>query len=235
MPTAGRAGGGSRLLLRCGLDICCVALADRPRPGRAVSSAGRASVLHTEGRRFEPVTAHQTARPPDCLATKLPGHKAAGAVTEMGRAADWGLSPTDSSGAERARPGGVGGAGPATAPGGVPGASPPPDADPVRARRRRLTASHRRLSPASRRTAWPSDPVAGVAQLVRALACHARGPRVQVPSLAPFSPPFRLPRSPAREGPVGAPSLGRRPPGHPGPGQRDRRAGPDGCGCSSVG
>ena len=32
-------------------------------PGRAVSSVGRASRLHREGRRFEPVTAHHSSNP----------------------------------------------------------------------------------------------------------------------------------------------------------------------------
>ena len=40
----------------------CLRKLYRFRPRRAVSSAGRASGLHPEGRRFEPVTAHHFAR-----------------------------------------------------------------------------------------------------------------------------------------------------------------------------
>ncbi len=42
--------------------VVCPGKVDAQRQSRAVSSVGRASRLHREGRRFEPVTAHQPAR-----------------------------------------------------------------------------------------------------------------------------------------------------------------------------
>ena len=59
----GRVPQGSAFCWPIGARACTVAarLSRNGRRSRAVSSVGRASRLHREGRRFEPVTAHQTS------------------------------------------------------------------------------------------------------------------------------------------------------------------------------
>ena len=170
-PAAGQAAGRRLLFAVRPRHMLCGARRIGRAPGRRLAQLVEHTVLHTGVGGSNTVTAHQTARPPDCLATKLPAHKAAGAVTEMGRPRRrlGPFAPTDSSGAERAQAGGRRRRPRRRAPGGSARGKPLPRCRSGEGASTTLDSLPSTVYlPASRRTAWPSDPggVAGVSPSV---------------------------------------------------------------------